>query len=592
MAPSKDDLQALLEAGYTVADIQELAKGSSGELAFAVNKVRSGAGKRHGIGGQAGKLGWSPPKTTSITNLPLPQSSLSGQLRDPFTGGAGRDPVSGTGGIRNTGKSTRQTDKKKSVGLGEALSNTPIGRIIGGLTRQTNKSAIAQDAIDRALKAAEIAKRVNGAYRNAAGQAQAAPDVMGGEDIMGMGGDLYSPAPFEAPSFEYRDFTDQARGQVGGVYAPRYAAIDEAAKRANQQYSRSDQITAGLYQNLANNISKIAQNAAARTSQASQEQTDRTGQLVQDIGQNYSSTQAQEAALLQAMGQQDSAQQVLGNDSADAAYQQSRAQIEGAAQQANNTAQGQTQQDYLSNLSQANNTQGVFSRQQLLANLGDTLSGYEQDRFNLKGDEAAAALQLAQQLSDRDFQLQQANYGAYSDAYDANNQNAQFQANLSLQQAQNAQQQSQWQFEQAFRAQQNQREQANLDRQYQLDQAKYGTDLATALAQQRLDQQKFDAEQMGGEEGLNFDNQDPVSRIISQIANTANGDANKGKQYYDFVSQMVGGIDPASDTALQLTGSQAAFVNYIKQQAITRGLDPLVAQAAAASYWSNLYGKR
>jgi len=571
--PTRENLEQLLSYGYTPQQIKLIVKSETSVRAALQ------AGQSRGMG-------------SNKRVAPLPQSTGlvdgSSAVRQQFGPFSSRDIIGGTATIAPQPQST-------SGNVGSTIAQTALGAL-SGLRNSSSLGNIARRVADIATKAGgaigsgirnEVLGSAGGSGQRVAGNRGInSAGALGSDESFDVG---YSPEAFQAPNFEYRDFTDQARQQVGGVYSPRYAAIDEAANRANQQYKRSDTLTAGLYQKLADNIANIAAGSAARHANAAQEQTARTNQLVADTGQNYSSTQNQEARLLEQMGQQEAARDVLGNNSAEQAYQQSQVQREGALQQAANTSQANVQADYLGNVTDANNTQGVVARQNLIANLGDQLSGYEQDRFNLKGDEANAALQLGQQLSDRDFSLQQANYGGYRDAYGANNQNAQFQANLSLQQAQARQQQAQAVQEQQMRQQEINRNQANLDRQYQFDQAKYGTDLATALAQQRLAEQKVAG---SGNEALSFDNSDPVSRTVQQISSATGGNSGAGQQYFDFVNQAANAAASNAADVPALIGSQGAFIEYIRGEAAKRGMDQQVAQAAAAAYWSNIYGQK
>ena len=568
MAPTQAQIQTLVAKGYSTPQIQALLKNPTA-LRAALSTSRN----------------------------PTPQRSLDpltgGGARDPFTGQVGttRDPFNGGNlpqsapqAARNTGGPTTLGNIGRTIAQ-QALGNFNLGALGNVARRVADIATTGGKAIGAGLKT-DLGGPAVGGKRGANN-----PAPGGFPDSGDYGGVDYNPEPFQAPSFEYRDFTDQARNQVAGVYDPRYRAIDAAAAQAEGQYHRNDQITAGLYQNLADNISRIAASSAARYKDASQQQTNATNQLVQDTGQNYSSTQNQEAALLKQLGQEESAKDVLGNNSADQAYQQSQAQREGANQNAAIVQQGQGQADYLSNISQADDTAGVAARQQLIARLGDTLQGYQQNKFQLQGDQAQAALSLAQQLSDRDFQLQQANYGAYKDTYGANTQNQQFAANLGLQEQQLGQQRQQAQLSQLFDQQKAQQNQANVDRQYQLDQAKYGTDLATALANQRLRQQEID-NQSQQHSGTSLNDQDPVSRTISQISSATGGNQSAAKDYYDFVTQAVSAAAASGEDPAAIAGNMYQFVDYVKRAAQQKGLDPLVAQAAASSFWQNFYNKK
>lgn len=433
---------------------------------------------------------------------------------------------------------------------------------------------LAEIASDVAREIVNVANGKRQSAGNGRAQAKAGPAAAGiGQP------DIFQADPYNAPVLEYRDFTDQARNQVGDIYNPRYAAIDAAMARAQEQYGRSKQVVGGLYENLAKSVAQTAEDTKARYGQAAQEQQQRTDSTRQQVAQNYSSTQNQEAALLQQLGQQEAARDVLSDNSAESAYQQSQVDREGQNQLAANAMQGNAQQDYLGNVSDAHQTSGAVAQQNLLNQLAATNAGYEQDRFNLQGDQAQAALQLAQQLSDRDYQLQAQNAQLGAQAYQINNDNARF-ASSQQWDAYNTAQQMRMAMEQANR------QQFNEDRNYELNQSKYATDLAASQAQLKLEQQKVLGQQ--GYQGLDVNDQDPASRTMSQIVNATGGDTATARQYYDFVQQATNAFASQGLDAASIIGSQFTFVSEIGKQAQARGLNPVTAQAAAAAVWQNL----
>ena len=538
MAISKDDLRNLIKAGYSTQDIMQLAKSDPEQLQFLAGRATSG-----------GLL----PKPAFSRNpfTPLPQSS---------------------GGI--AGMAVRAGSRQPtSTSLGGALKGTALGQLFG----QLNGKGIVEKIVNPAIS---VAKGAIGRSGIGSGKRVAGTPGLGG--ISGKPDDLssYDLPTFDYPELTYRDFSDQARQQVSGIYQPRYAAIDQAAANAQGQYNRSDQITSGLYQNLAKNIADISARSAAQYKDQQAQQAANTQQLVENQGQNYSSAQNQEAQLLQQLGQGEAAKQILGDNSAEQAYQQSQSQAQGNAQGAAIAAQGQTAQDYYGRMDNANQTAGVSARQNLIAQLGDVLQGYDRDRMNLRGDEAQAALSLGQQLSDRDFATQQANYGVARDEYSSQADAQRFAYEQAMQRQQQAMQQAEIK-----------RDQANRDRQFEFDQQKYGTDLATALAQQRLEEQKVTGAQQGGG-GLEYNSLDPVSKTVAQITNAAGGNTSMAQQYYDLVRNTVAGMSANGADSAALAGNQFNFIQYVRQNAQAKGLDPILAQSAAASYWQNIFGMR
>jgi hypothetical protein len=479
------------------------------------------------------------------SNTPLPQSAAGG----------GRQQVGGSFG--------------QNTSLGGALRGSALGQLFSNF----DGSGI----VDKIVKpAVAVAKGALGRTASGIGaQAVGKRGPMAGANPGGF--DDFNLPEFNAPQLSYRDFSGQARDQIAGIYAPRYAAIDNAAQNAQGQYKRSDQITSGLYENLARNIADISAKSAAQYRDAQATQASNTQNLVNQQGQNYTSAQQQEAQLLQQLGQGEAAQQVLGDNSAEQAYQQGQAQAEGNRQGAALATNNQSAQDYYGNMNNANQTAGTTARQSLIAQLGDVLQSYDRDRMNLQGDQSQAALQLGQQLSDRDFSAQQANYGIARDQYSSQVDQQKFAYEQAMQRQQLLQD----------AARQNQ-QQANVDRDFAFQQQKYGTDLATALAEQRLSEQKL----AGQGAGLEFSNQDPVSKTVQQISSAAGGDTATASKYYDFVRQATANFAANGIDAAPLVGNQFAFVQQIAQEARNRNLDPLVAQAAAAAYWQNILGKK
>lgn len=543
MAPvdelTSDQRKKLLAAGYQPSNLRSLTRTQLNSLISQAGMGRSGGS------GTFGKLNFSAPITQERTNIiggtAIPNASYR--------------PVSNNSNGSTLFKALGINPGEVVSGVGAAIANAPatakkiVRAIATGGNRDTGKDMAGSGG---------------------------KPGLAYGLDDSGFG---YSPDPYSAPELQYRDFSGQAQQQVGDIYSPRYAAIDAAIQRAQDQYGRSRQIVGGLYENLAKSVAQTAEDTKARYGAAAAEQQARTDNTRQQVAQNYSSTQNQEAALLQQLGQQEAAQNVLSDNSAESAYQQSQVDREGQAQLANNSMQGNAQQDYLANVSDAHQTGGAVAQQDLLNQLQGVQGSYEQDRFNLQGDQAQAALQLAQQLSDRDYQAQAQNAQLGMQAYGINNQNAQFQAQQQ-QAARTAQQ------EMMFRLQQAQQDQSNQDREFNLRQANYTTDLATSQAQLALDQQKLNGQ--SGYQGLDVNDQDPASRTMAQIANATGGDTASARTYYDAVGQAIASFDSRNlDTAYVLS-NQFEFVSKVGQILAEKGLNPVTAQSAAAAYWSNL----
>lgn len=491
--------------------------------------------------------------------------------------------VNAANNISNPVANRSETTGPGTSAVTDILTKSPLGQLIGNLSGKGK--AVADKLINPAAKALGRATGLSSAGNRA-------------DEKMGSGagsGVISTPGAasgagipqfdqYKAPELSYRDFSGQANQQVGDIYSPRYAAIDAAMARARQNYDRSSAVTSGLYENLAKSTAKVAEDTRTRYAQAAADQQQRTTDTSNAVGQTYANNQQQEAGLLQQLGQQESAG-ILSNDTADSSWQQGQVQREGQAQLANNTAQGNAQQDYVNNIGAAQQTGGVVAQQNLMNQLSGINAGYEQDRFGLQGDQAQAALQLSQQLSDRDFASQQANAQMGLQAYGINNGNAQWQYEQQQNQL-DRQQQAALQAQQMRAALSSaQQDQFNADRNFALDQAKFSTGLANDQANLALQQQKL---QPQGYQQLNVNDQDPTSRTLSQITSATGGDQATAKNYYDFVQSATNAFAANGLDAAQIIGSQFSFVSEIGRQAQAKGLNPTLAQAAAAAVWQNL----
>lgn len=549
---SQEQLRQLVSRGYTIEQIRAISTKPQAVLLAALSKNSPTPNRL----------------STSLGTVQQPQGSF--QARDPFTGGPARDPFTGTTQAPTFGGGGSTLFKMFGIDGGDIGSG--VGKIASAIVSGANTGKKILEQLTSS-KQRDVGKtRVTGkAGVNSAAAQQAAM-----ED--------FSLDPYIAPTLEYRDFTDQAKGQVGDIYSPRYAAIDAAMERAKQNYGRSRQVVGGLYENLAKSVAQTAEDTKARYGQAAAQQAAATQETAQNVGQTYASTQNQEANLLRQLGQEEAAKDVLSDNSADSAWQQGQVNREGLNQQGAISSQGNAQQDYLANLSDAHQTGGAVAQQDLLNQLANVNAGYEQDRFNLQGDQAQAALSLAQQLADRDFQAQSQNAQLGAQAYGFNNQNQQWSQEQNFRQQQAAIDQQNQAAQMRMALEQMRLGQMNSDRDYGLNQAKYTTDLATTQAQLGLEQQKLNP---GEYQGLAVNDQDPTTRTLTQITSALGGDAATAKKYYDFVQQATNAFASQGLDAASIIGSQFSYVSEIGRQAEAKGLNPVVAQAAASAVWQN-----
>lgn len=558
--PTKDDIQKLLDAGYNLIDIGQFIQ-EPGALERTLSQVNNSP-SRSGGGGTFGKPGPLNNDTTrSSLFSPLPQSGI------PMRAKAHVKTASNNG----SGLASLITKLKgQAEGIGSQVAggiSSGVGRLATAIAEQTAKNRKA----DTIGTGGIISKT-----RNPMGDRGVGVGVKPPAEL------TYETEEFQQPNFTVNDFTPQANQQVGSAYAPRYAAIDQAAANMQQQYGRADKMTAGLYENLAKSIAQSASDTAARYATAQTQQGEQTQGLQQNIGQGYEQAQNHEAALAAQLGQQIAAPEVMRNETNDSGWQQGQAAIQGDAQRNALTTQGNGQVDYMNNIRNAEVTQGTVSREGLINQLGLGLSGLDQQRMNLSGDQASTALQIAQQLSDRDLQLQQMNYGGYTDAYGARQADRQgeFAAGQANQQAQ-AQAQAELQ-DRIWRERQAAQSQANADRDYEFGIGKYQTDLINSAARQKLDQDtlnhqvEVDSARYG---------QEPATDPISQVTGSLGLPPAEAKAYFDFADQFAKSGNEIANSNI------VAFVDAAGKLAQNKGLNPSTAQRAAAAYFQKFLGK-
>lgn len=404
----------------------------------------------------------------------------------------------------------------------------------------------------------------------------------------------YVPVPV-APKpvpFHMNDFTPQAAGMTATAYSPAFQAIDLAKQNAKANIANSQAIVTGVYQDLGKDIGANAdaldaKYAAAKTAtQADIKAAEAATQAPQ------AAAQAMLAAGMRGAGQGKYIQQVNAQGNADAAWRVGQLAQQGlnatTAQSANNLSADKAN----TGLQNAAATQGSFARQQLAFDLANTLSGYDQNKLNLSSQEALKTLDLAQQLTGTDLQLQQGNYGMTQDYYknqlDAANAQNQMafntqqmnynQANTAYQNAYNT-----WHDTAQLGYQQQQlglQEQQIANQQSQFDaslvEKKYASDntLAGMIA-------RADATAAGKAATASG----PYGQFASYVASivTPNGqllDPTKASQVMDAVNNVAQvyvnqGIKPKS---------AQDFVSDAVNYATANGLDPTTMRAAAYAY--------
>lgn len=536
--PAKGDqkaIQILLQRGFSPEAILRLAQ--DGKLANQAQQKANMPGGQYfnpyDFGARSGGL--------EQTRTQVGGKALDALL--PFVAGAA-----------GNGVLDALSGKRASIGASGGTRPADTAPKNVGASRQ-GKAA----TISRAVDAVNKYKKIYTAFK----QGKAAQDA-GAIDDPSLTGPTppdisqFQPTSYTPPVLERRDFTDQANQLAAQAYGPMYAALQAGKTNATGQYNTSDTVVKGLYDRLAAETQASADKSKASYAQAGTDAGARYAALQDQIAQNYNAAQGQENDLLQQNGLQAAASTVLPDDRG---FQQAEVAKSGAAQQDYYAKQGQAEQDYMAKLGLANQTEGNVQRQNLVQQLSQVLNQYDQQNLQLQGQQSQSAMDIANRLSDQDFQLQQANAGLQADAFSAN-------ANAQGNAAQLAQQAYSNQYQQ-YRDQIGDQQ---FNRQQDLQDNKYRTDLAMAAADMQAKQ---------GGTGLEFNQLPPQQQVVAQGDQLTGG---QGQQYFDFLNQFIGGQDP-NQYNLQ------TFSTEVAKAAASRGLNPSVAMALAGSFWQRIMNR-
>lgn len=588
MALSEAQKAELRKAGYSDATIAAISlnPGAFKSDSKIQNVVNGGGAAKDGF--FSGLVGNITRAANSATAVAAPKSGV----QSPYVSKSGSyDPKVQQARNAPSGSSSQRSSSGNYNPTTQAARNktaTNNGGVFGGLINTL--SNIANTVADKAKNGG-----LSGGLSNAGGEPLFGGDFSGGMAAGGMGEGAYQPVEYQVPVFERRDFTDKANALSKDAFAPAFQAIAQAMSNADANYKKSDERVNSLYQNLVNNIaSQAAKTQESYNQQAAQSQQ-ATGNLQQAIADTYNNSGQQQADLLQQLGLNAAAGPnggVLNQGASDSAYQQAQAQLQGAANTNAINQQGAAQGDYLSSLGLASQAEGNVSRRDLLDKLSSQLAGYDQQNLQLQSQQRTTGLDIANQLSDKDLELQRLNADAYTQGYNINNANAQQQTQFGQSQQQINNQASQFGADQAFRAQQARQDQFNNDRNYDLQSQQIRQDQATSLANLGLEQQKLDiaARGSGSSGSANMSDLDPYTKVNAQAATAVpNGQA---KQYVNLIDNFVRSAATRGDNVNNYASNPIDFMLKISDEAARNGLNPDAAQSVAASYYQNILRKQ
>jgi len=555
--------QLLRKRGVPQAEIQAfiVSKRPSPKI---VSILSPGQVQQVVTGGQSDPFGLQPGARQNVAGILGGGSGISGQATNQ-RGGAIYDAMAASGKAKVGGLPLNQTQGTQLSGARKApgassSSTTNRQNLLNRLSDALNLRNKVVGGISRAVQAEKVNNTGSGTGWGGVG------DVMDPGEFPTGGG----TTPYSAPEISMRDFTGQANDLAAQAYGPLFQAIEAGKTNAQGQYNTSDQVVKGLYDKLVSDTQASGVKQGQQYDQASQEAAGRAKALQDRQGQVYGESANTQTALLERLGQQQSAPQVIAGGLQEQAFQQSQAAQQGDAQQQYYQAGKQNANDYTTGVANAQNTQGTVAREGLVRDLASVLSSFDNQALSGKSQQANTALDLANQLSSRDLQVQTAN---------ASNQMGAAQLNQSAEQQALAAQQAAYQ--NAYSQQRDRRSDFESDRNFELQDSQFRLDQAGAQAKANAAQGSAGGGYIPiGEQG--FDSQSAPQQVVAQ-ANSI--DPGRGPEYLGLFNLIISQGLNLDQTNMQQFASLAA------KQAASSGLSQAAAFAAAASYWKKVMNR-
>lgn len=313
-----------------------------------------------------------------------------------------------------------------SKGGGSSGSKSTAANILGRIFGPSNNSA-SRALVDQGTRIANdpgVQKRVGGIINGLGGMlgglvpgnaggtgrqpGKRGPANQGGifDQLSGM---EYPTWDYQAPQITMRDFTPQAQSQVEQAFAPLYAAYAQQRQAAQTKSDRDLQIVGDLYNKYVGSIGQAGQETQQRYDTAQADRSQQGQQLASGIGDYYQSANANTAGLLGGIGAQQAAPELLQQGANEQAVQQSQAA--GNTQAVNDYYEQQQQgaANQTSAYQDAARNEGVRGQANVLADLSSILGNIGTQEAGSRTQAGMTALDIAQQLANRDLQTQQQN---------------------------------------------------------------------------------------------------------------------------------------------------------------------------------------
>jgi hypothetical protein len=224
------------------------------------------------------------------------------------------------------------------------------------------------------------------------------------------------------PTIQMRDFTDEANANVDKAFAPLFAAYAQQKQDINTKSGQDRQVVGGLYDQYVKSIAEGAADTDKRYDAAGAERAQQGQALGSTVGNYYQSANSNTADLLKSIGAQQAAPELLQQGANEQAVQQSQVGQGTQAMQDYYGQQNQGAQDQAVGYQDAARNESVRGQANVLADAAAQIGGVNRQEAGSHTEAGKTALDIAQQLANRDFQVQQTNVGNAANAYNANYQ--------------------------------------------------------------------------------------------------------------------------------------------------------------------------
>jgi hypothetical protein len=407
----------LKQALFTPAQITQLKTGAAGpELQNAANRVIQNKGSFLG-GGTSVKT--NPIGGSRSVSNPFDLGVIGGALnRAPTTPGTSlRQKLSGPvpfGGVPATSRLTPITPMPAPAkGYPTTGNSTNYGTGAGGIGGRFALPSASRNTGD-------VLPKGGGPVGNRAAPPlipdapsfpQLPPPVDPGPAIPFPEAPPFPDAPsypeINVPDLVVRDFLDKAKQQYAEAYAPLYQALDIGKQNATGNQQHSDAVIKGLYEGLANDFNAAGVAQSQQYKQSGQESQAVAQALQNKIGDIYGGGDQQTSDFAASLGQAPAGQEAVAQGNGERQFQQAEAATSGANQQNFYNQGAANAQNYNTQMAGAANTEGAGRRSDLVKQLNDVLSQYDQQKLGYKSEEAQGAIQQSNVLSRQDLETQQ-----------------------------------------------------------------------------------------------------------------------------------------------------------------------------------------